>query len=243
MTKTIVITRARGDEASLVDALHARGYRTIHEPLTEIFLNHTARPELEYELQKDPSAVIITSRNGVRALAALTEMRDPMILCVGESTADVATSAGFTRVYAAGGDIEQLLNYIGDAYEEDAHFLYVSAEHIRTDLEPLLAIKGMQVKRIVTYTALPSQALSETLVEQLKRGQLDAITFLSQRSAQIFSTLMAKAEINTTAKDLQAIALSEAVAEPIRQLPWQAVAVSRQPTLASLLECVDNALP
>jgi uroporphyrinogen-III synthase len=242
MSNTVLITRARGDEAELVEALHERGYRTIHEPLTEIFLNHTIRQELEQALMEEPDALLITSRHGARALAALTEMRDAAILCVGEATADAAVSAGFIRVESAGGDVEQLITYIADAYDRDARFVYVSAQHIRTDIGEELALHGMQVRRIVAYEALPSPALSDTLIEQLRRGQIDAVTFLSQRAAAIFIVLLDKAGINEATAQLQAFTLSEAVAGPLQTLNWKGVHSARQPTLASLIECMDNAL-
>ncbi len=95
--ETIVITRPKGDAASLTEALQARGYHVIHEPLTEIFLRHAERQALHQALLEEPDAIILTSRHGVHALALLTDLRDSYLLCVGEATAQAAAFAG---VYA-----------------------------------------------------------------------------------------------------------------------------------------------
>ena len=240
--KTILITRPPGDEIELSDALHALGLRVIHEPLTQIFLLHTARPELARALYHDPDAVIVTSRHGARALATLSELRDVPLIAVGRATADVAQSCGFARVFDAGGDVEKLLRYIADAYDQGARFLYVSADQVQADLPSLLAAKDMYAERIVAYEAVAAEQLSDTLVEHVKRGRLDAVTLFSQRAAHIFTALLAKAGLEETTAGLHVFALSDAVAEPLLSYPWKTIHIAREPTLASLVQEVDNAL-
>ncbi len=238
--KTLVVTRPLSDDATLAEALREVGHTVIHEPMTEIHLIHTARAAVERAVHDDPDAVIATSQNGVRALATLTELRDLQLVCLGDATAHVAESCGFGRVASAGGDSEKLIEYIAAAYDEGSRFLYVSAEHVRTDLAAELASRNMQVERVVVYEAVASEQLSETLVEQCRRGQVDGFTFLSQRSASIFAELTEAAGLTPTLAGLSAYALSDAVARPLRTLGWREVRVAAHPTLASLVECVDN---
>jgi len=240
MSRTVLITRTLGDDKELRELLQTSGHRVIHEPLTEIFLNHTTRQELNHSILSEPDAVIVTSRYGVRALAALDDMRDIVLLCVGEMTAQVAESIGFTRVSVAGKTAEELTDYILDAYENDACFIYASAAHIRVDLTQILGHYGMRVKRIITYEAIASEQLSDTLVEQLKRGQLDAVTLLSKRSAEIFMALLEKANVKDLAQGLDYYCMSEMIAESLRCCGFQRIIISREPTLASLVQSVDN---
>lgn len=239
--KTILITRGVSDGEELTNELHALGFRVIHEPLTEIFLKHTARMELEQALDPEPDAIIVTSRYGVRAIAALSDIRDIAILCAGEATAEVAMSMGFTRVCVAGHTVQELVDYVVDAYDIGSRFLYASAEHVRAELDEELGNFGMQVQRIVLYEATASTHLSDTLVEQLRRNQIDGITFLSRRSAEVFMQLLAKAGAMETAENLEAYCLSDVIAEPLAETRWKAISVSREPTLASLVASMDNA--
>jgi uroporphyrinogen-III synthase len=238
--QTIVITRPLTEDATLADELRERGHTVIHEPMTQIRLNHTARADVTRALQDDPDAVIVTSGNGVRALAALTELRDIALVCIGDGTAAVGESCGFGRVASAHGDSAALLDYIAEAYDQGSRFLYASAEHVRTDLAAELAHRNMQVERIAVYEAVASDAISDTLIEQCRRGQVDAFTFLSQRSSSIFASLAEASGLAASLEGLNAFALSDAVARPIQSQPWKAVRVAKHPTLASLLECIDN---
>jgi uroporphyrinogen-III synthase len=238
--KTILITRPLGDERALADLLHGHGYRVIHEPLTTIYLMHQQRHILEQALYNEPDAVILTSRHAVHALAALSEMRDLFLLCVGEATAKTAFSLGFDRVSTAGGTSQKLLEIVTDSYDPGSRFVYVSGTHVRVDLDEILTRQGMQVQRVVAYEAVASEQLSDTLIEHLRRRQLDGVTFLSQRTSRIFIDLLSKAGAMEAVSHLHAFCLSETVAEPLQNQPWQGIHVTREATLASMLDCVDT---
>lgn len=241
MSKTILITRPRGDEAIFRDELLERGHHVIHEPLMEIVLNHNVRAELEYALFDDPDALLVTSKHGVAALAMLTEIRDLFLLCVGEATANIASQYGFERVSITGETSEHMIQYILDSYDEDAKFLYVSGEDISTDFEQVLGVQGMEVRRVVAYEAVAVQELSDTLLEQIRRGQVDTVTFFSSRTAQIFLNLANKNNIFRELEKIDAFCLSAAIASEISGIKWHKIYIADKPTLASMLSCVDNA--
>ena len=241
MTKTILITRAKGDEHELTEALQELGHAVIHEPLTEIFLDHTIRGHLHQLLLAEPDAVIITSKHALQALALLSDIRDAALLCVGAATAEMAQSLGFIRVELAGGTVEQMLDYIRGGYDEEAKFLYVSGEHIRSDVPAILETFGMRCGRIIAYQAIGAEELSDTLVAQLKRGQIDAVTFFSPRNAEIFAELLTRAGSARASEVMDAICLSDEVAASADTLDWRNIIIAEKPTLASLVDSVDNA--
>jgi len=239
--ETILITRPKGDEIALTEALQSLGYHVIHEPLQEIFLRHYERQALGKALMDEPDAVILTSRHGAQALALLTELRDLPLLCVGEATEQAAQSQGFTRTSTGGGNVQNLINIILDAYDPGSRFLYASGEQVRTDISAALIAEGMQAERFILYEAIASEQLSDTLTAQLRRGQIDAATFLSQRAARIFIDLLDRADLSPAMAPMQAFALGEAIAEPLESGDWRGIHISDEATLASLVECVDNA--
>lgn len=238
--KTIVITRPLGDEILLRDELLERGYRVIHEPLTEIFLHHERRLNVEHALLDEPDAVLITSKHGVQALALLTNLRDMFLLCVGEATANIALQLGFDKVSMTGETSQHMVEYILDCYDEDAKFLYISGEDITTDLTEELGIRGMHVQRIAAYGAIAAEALSDTLVEQLKRNNINAISFFSTRTAHIFLSLAEKAGVLGELKNIDAFCLSDTVQSNIKPALWNKSYSAEKPTLASMINCIDN---
>lgn len=236
---SILITRPKGDEIELTEMLHAQDYRVIHEPLTEVLLRHDVRHQVTQALMNEPDAVIVTSRHGVQALALLSELRDVFVLCVGEATAATAQSLGFDHVSAASGNVASLINYIRQGYDEGSRFVYISGDHVRTDLTE--ALPEMNIERIVGYETVPADSFSDTLAEQLRRGQIHGVTLLSQRSAMVFLMLLTKANLRETTSSIRAICLSESVAEPLAAHSWRGIHIAQEATLASLAQCVDNA--
>ena len=236
---SILVTRPKGDEAELTDQLHYLNFRVIHEPLTEIMLRHDARYDVQLALTNEPDAIILTSRHGVQALALLTELRDIFLICVGDATAAMADSLGFARVSAARGNVQSLVQYINDAYDEGSRFVYISGDHVRADLSELLP--NMRIERLVAYEANSVDTLSDTLAEQLRRGQINGVTFFSARAASIFMMLITKHDLREATSKLRAICLSESVANPLRVHNWLGLHVAGEATLASLTQCVDNA--
>lgn len=237
---TIVITRPKGETDALQELLHGRGLRVIHEPLSHIALKSAAQAMLAEAIAANPDAVLVTSRHGVQALAALSELRDLALLCVGEATARVAMSAGFLRVSAAGGTVRQMLEYIMQSYDQGSRLLYVCGEHVRMDLAELLTRQGFPTGRITVYEAWAARNFSDVFAEQLKREQVDAVTFLSPRAAQIFTALARQAGLEHTLSRLRAFALSDAVAKALPRGVWQEIHVAEKPTLASLAASIDN---
>lgn len=238
--KTIVITRPPGNEVELIEHFQSRGLRVIHEPLTHITLDHTQRMLVTNSLLQDPNAVLLTSRHAVEALAALTELRDMFLICVGEATARKAESHGFYQITRAGGTVDHMIDLVRAAYDDDARFLHISGKHTTLDLPEAMQTYGMYVERIIVYEAVASEELSDTLIEQMKREQIDAMTFLSPRAAKIFNRLAeAKDALQDTCKT-DAFCISQAVADELNPELWQNIYIADAPNLASLLECVDN---
>jgi len=240
--ETIVITRPQGDEHLLAGLLHDHGYRIIHEPLTHIFLYHTQRQALHRALIGEPDAVIVTSRHAVQAMALLTDMRDAYLICVGDATARAAYSLGFDRISISGGNAQSLIDTVLAGYDRGSRFLYLSGQHVQAEIDAILAEKGMHAEKLTLYEATAATHLSDTLLEQLRRGHIDGVTFLSQRTATIFMQLLYKADSLPSLVHARAFCLSAAIAATLRSPPWKSIHAAGEATLASLLECVDNTL-
>lgn len=239
--RSVIVTRPASGKDMFSRTLQERGYRVVHEPLTHVVLRHDAQPLLARAIEEEPEAVLLTSRHGAQALAALTELRDLPLLCVGEATANAAKAHGFTRVSATGSVSRQMAEHVLASYDAGARFLYVSAHHVSTNLAAALSRQGMRMQRVVLYEAVAARQLSETLAEQMRREPMDAATFLSLRAAQIFTRLIAEAGLQDALRHMRAFALSEPIAAALREAPWKGVHAAGKPTLASLAACVDNA--
>jgi uroporphyrinogen-III synthase len=209
----VLITRPREDGERLARRLAGAGIEVVLAPVMDICFRTNEMVVLD-----NVQAVLLTSANGARSLAATTSARDIPILAVGEATAETASGFGFKAVTSAGGDVESL------------------ADTIIATCNPAGAPRLQLVERRVLYDAVPIAALSEEAFRALETGPLDAALFFSPRTAEAFVSLARSGGLVECCRRLDALCLSEAVAARLSGSEWRRVLVSPRPDQEALLE-------
>jgi len=233
----ILISRPQEDAARLAELLRARG----HEPLCASLLavRFFDGPELTFE---SVSAIVVTSANGVRALARRTERRDLRIFTVGPQTADAAKKAGFEDVECADGDATTLAEKVlGWVQPEDGVLLHAASADTEGQLKTLLAEEGYTVDEIVLYEVVAIHKLPEVAREAMVHHALDATVVFSPRSAQALRDCILRAGLADACQKVTAICISSATAAALEPLAFRRVIVAEQPNQAAMLDAVDRA--
>ncbi len=235
---TVLITRAAREADLLARTLAARGIASLIEPLMAIrMLPHNAQalaPFLE-----GVQAVLFTSGNGARAFAAATPRRDLPVFAVGDATAAAAREAGFAAVASASGKVEDLAALVVAALKPGAGALVHAAGSVTAgDLSGLLGAAGFTLRRAVVYEAVPARELSAATRAAMRRGEIEAAVFFSPRNAATFVKLAGG--LYGPVASMIAVALSEAVAGVLNELPWRRIVVASSPNEAALLEALEQ---
>ena len=231
----VLITRPEADAGRLVEALKARGHTALVEPLLEIQPVQSEAPDLA-----GVQALLFTSANGLRALAALTSERDLPVFTVGDASAEAARAEGFRAVASAGGDVEDLARLIKARLDPAAGPLFHGAgATLAGDLKGLLDADGFAVRRAVLYNAKTVEAFSDGARQALRDGSVDAVLLFSPRTAETFAELVEMQGLTEALRGCAAGCLSAAVARKVEHLPWAGVRVARQPSGEALLAELD----
>ncbi len=232
----ILITRPRDDARRLADLVAALGYEVLIEPMLSIHL--AGRGDLDLE---PVQALLLTSANGVRALAANTTTRAIPVYTVGEATARQARSLGFAKVVSAAGDLGSLASLVvRDLVPGDGPLVHVTGSHVAGDLAAELAPRKFTIRREILYEAREAQQLSDACLAALKTGTIDAVLLYSPRTARIFTDLVAGAGVGQACRTMVALCLSAAVAEAVGSLTWRRIAVAARPEQAALLKLIAD---
>jgi len=231
----VLITRPRDDAAATAARLVERGVVAEIESLLDI--RFLPPPEFDW---RHVQAVLITSANGVRALAAATPIRAIPVFTVGDASAAEARRLGFSLVRSAGGDVATLARLVEDSLiPEDGALVQVAANVEAGDLSGRLSAVGFEVRKTRLYESRRVNGLSGPLVECLKSARIDAAMFFSPRTARTFVTLAEAAGVSGDLRSVVAYALSPAVAEELRAADWRAVRVASRPEQDALLAVLD----
>ena len=242
-----LITRPREDAGALAKLLGGRGIECVIEPLL------TIEPVKDAGLDfTGVQAVLLTSANGARALAARDAgtretgegagaWRHLAVFAVGEATASAAREAGCRRVSSAGGDVGALARLVAERLEpKGGALLHIAGTHVAGDLAGLLAKAGFTVRRAVIYEAREADCISAELISMIEAGGIDVALFFSPRTAKSFVTLAFEAGVSSACEGVTALCLSAAVAREAETIAWNEVRVAAHPDLDGLLALIDE---
>ena len=236
MSATALVTRPREDAEGITAALESRGFQVAIEPLLSIVIQYDPALSLD-----GVQAILATSANGVRALAANLGDRRLPLYAVGEATARTAREHGFAEVDSAGGDVASLAALVTRRCRpEGGALLHAAGTTLAGDLAGQLAGLGFTVRRAVLYEAGTAASLSAALRNRLADEGLDLALFFSPRTAATFVTLTLAANLGAACRRVIAYGLSAAVGGALGGLPWRAVRTADRPDQAALLEAIGQ---
>jgi uroporphyrinogen-III synthase len=235
----ILITRPEPDALRLKGLIEARGHSATIEPLMRISFDDGDPVDLD-----GVTTLIATSRNAIRALQN-TDVRAQAprmtIYTVGAGTAEEARRLGFGRVIAGPGTAAGLIPLIASTLDPmDEMLLHLSGDEIAVDLQAELAAQGFRVDRVVVYRTIVATRLSEGARFQITHGLIEGALFLSPRTAAIWAKLIRKDGLETDARRLAHLCLSEAVMRRLAPLGDVPVMVADEPTMNEVLALIDS---
>ena len=225
----VLVTRPHGDAEETAARLAALGHEAALAPLLTIKFRAGGDIPLD-----GVQAVLITSANGIRALATRTKRRDVTLLTVGAQSAETARALGFVNVRHASRDAAALAELAAaNLAAGDGPLFHAAGSETRGNLKELLAARGFAVQSEVLYDAVAAKAFPPQL--RATFAALDAVLFFSPRTARIFADVAAKENLALFCRSLRAFCISAATAEELTTLGFREVRVAAEPNQDALL--------
>ena len=224
----ILITRPEPGAAATALRVAAMGLRAVVAPIVKIAPRAIRPGRTKFQ------AILLTSGNAVAALPP--ELRDHLLLAVGDATAAQADAAGFHHCHSAAGDavaLEALATRLCAPLA--GPLLLASGEGQGLKLATALRRHGFRVIRRVAYTARPVSALPEAARLALSENALDVALFFSTDSARAFVRLLTKSMPPRIVAHIDAIAISKSTASALAPLPWRRIRVASAPNQDEML--------
>ena len=219
----IWITRAQPEADATAERLRAFGHEPVIQPVLEVHPLGGA-PSLE-----GVGALAFTSRNGVRAFAALSDERALPVFTVGAATAEAARAAGFVEVASAAGDVAALAELIASRRRGlDGEVFYPAPEEPAGDLVGALAEHGILARTQAVYRTVPAEFEPSPAVE--------AVLVHSAKAARL---LAASFDLDVISPGMTAVCISAAAAEPLRDASFGELLISPAPNETALLQTLD----
>lgn len=233
----VLVTRPLPEAEETAARVRALGLSCLIEPMLEIHPLAGAPLDLS-----GVQGVMVTSRNGARALALGTPERAFPVFAVGDATAGLLRELGFVTVASAAGTAEDLARLLLRACDPaKGAILHVRGAAVGGDPAPPLRAAGFDVRAAMLYEVRTPSAFSPALERTMRHRALGYALFFSPRTARTFVTLARAAGLDPHCGEIEACCLSVAVADALREVRWRAVRVSVRPEQAALLAELPSA--
>lgn len=228
----ILVTRPQPDADKTAAKLRALGHEPVMAPLLTVVF---AAPPVDLA---EPAALMLTSRNAVRAVSRWPQAagwRDRPVFVTGQGTGDAARRAGFADVRSADGNAADLaalvMAEIGPALRP---ILYPAARDRSEGFVEVLRTKGYDVLVVEAYRAEIAASFDPAVCEALRFSRIDVVLLYSRRTAVAFQQAVERAGLASALGGIRLYALSARVAEPLGDLGVEIV-VAAHPDEDSLL--------
>jgi uroporphyrinogen-III synthase len=234
----LLVTRPEPDALRTAEALRARGHEVLLAPLM--------RGELvDADLSGEWAGVLMTSANAARAVSTHSQLAGLLRLpafTVGDRSAEVARTIGFSDVVSADGGMRDLVRLVAQRFAGNgARLLYLAGEDRAGDLAAALAPHGIAVDTAVVYRVVAADALPLDAALALKEGRIDGALHYSRRSAETLLRLAEGAGALNAVLSLAHYCLSAEVAEPLRARGATTLRIAARPQEAALIDLIGPA--
>ena len=244
----IVITRPRRQAAPLIESLAKRGAIPIAlptirvEPITDTSLLDAALDEAR---RGGFEWIVFTSANAVEIIARRLDALDIRaeqlaavnVAAVGRATATAAIDAGLNLTLvpeAATGD--DLGGDLGRQLRPGARVLYPRSAIGREAVPNALIAAGSKVVTIDVYRTLPEPEVDTRVLDQIRRGEIDVITFTSPSSVRNFVDLIGAER--TVLDDIPVVCAGPVTGQSAREAGMRVVAISDAPDAETMTEAI-----
>ena len=195
------------------------GHKVSHLPVIKIQnVNHDKVNFDEY------GGIIFTSANSVKNLNTSNINKKINCFCVGSSTEKVAKQNGFQNIFCADGNVNNLKEVILQNFDQKhGNLLYVSGEIISSNLDKDLISEGYVVKRIINYSVLPIEEVSDEFIKDLKSSIPDMVYIYSENSARNYLDLLKKYNLSDYWMDTNLMCLGEKTSSVLNEIKWKKI--------------------
>ncbi|MFP4313970.1 MAG: uroporphyrinogen-III synthase [Alphaproteobacteria bacterium] len=223
---SLLITRPLHQAKKDTQFFASKGVNVLLAPMLEI------KP-LEHEPDKieKADAFIFTSANALRFFPISAVNFNGPVFCVGNQTANAAREAGFSNIHSAQGNAHDLIAHIQEQEETEksGQYCYIHGKYITADIAAALNERGIKCESVQIYNSVLKEHLTGDVIAALNNNEIQAVSFMSQRSAQNFVRLVRAESVEKSLQTIKALCLSPSVLECVRVLKWKSTHVCARP--------------
>jgi uroporphyrinogen-III synthase len=255
--KNILLTRPHEQSMETAEILSFAGYKVEIAPLLKISfgeknINHILLDE-NVSSNSVKKIFVITSANGVSALAKNTYIRNSEMVTVGKSSADKAKELGFTNVKSCieqgdsdslkliASNQESLAKYINAKYDKDTEIIHIKGSNSNNGLSEALSSFGFKYSSVLLYE-VSKQSFTSEIVNSLREKYFDAVLIYSPKTAKFFLEEIENNNLEDSLDKTKCFCLSEKASQILQNIKFSGLYNSKNNYSEEMIELVKENL-
>ena len=215
----ILLTRPLDDSKDLIMRFKFLGHQVSHLPVINIEKKDYDEPNFD-----EFKGIIFTSSNAIKNLSISKINKDICCFCVGNATEKIAKEKGFQNIYTAEGNVSNLKEIILQNFDpKKGNLIYISGEIISYELDKELKSEGYSVKRLINYSVISNNKLSDEFIEQLKTSIPEIVFIYSENSARSYLNLLKKYNLIDNWMNTNLMCLGEKSSSILNEIKWKKI--------------------
>ena len=215
----ILLTRPLEDSRQLILRFKSLGHQVSHLPVINIEKEDYDEPNYN-----EFKGIIFTSSNAVKNLDVSKIDKKIICFCVGLATERKAKELGFQNIFCAEGNVNNLKELILQNFDPKiGPMAYISGEIVSYNLDKDLISENYVIKRIINYTAVPNENLSDDFLRDIKSSVPEIVYIYSENSAKTFFTLIKKYNLDNIWMETNLMCMGEKASSALNDIKWKKI--------------------
>ena len=215
----ILLTRPLDDSKELILKFTSMKHKVSHLPLLQI--KKISTQGIDFNKFK---GVIFTSANSLKNLDVSKIDKNIFCFCVGSATEEKAKELGFQNIFCAEGNVNNLKELILQNFEPNfGPMAYISGEIVSYNLDKDLISENYVIKRIINYTAIPNEILSDDFLRDVKFSVPEIVYIYSENSAKTFFKLIKKYNLDNIWMETNLMCMGEKASSALNDIKWKKI--------------------
>lgn len=251
--KTIVVTRSRAQASEFSEKLIDLGAEVLEFPTIDIAEPDDFKP-LDDQINNLDSIdwIIFTSVNGVDAFfdricnlgKDIRELKGVKICAIGPATAqrvrDVRLKVDCQPPKYVAESIVDELKKMSEI--KGKRFLMPRADIARSFLPKALIELGAEISDVVAYKTVMAEPRDLNIVDKLKNGEINIVTFTSSSTARNFVEIIGKENVPLINKDTKFASIGTITTDTAKELGLDITIEAEQFTIPGLVDAIVKAV-
>ncbi len=215
----ILLTRPLDDSKELIIKFTSMKHKVSHLPLLHI--KKISTQGIDFNQFK---GVIFTSANSLKNLDISKIDRNIFCFCVGSATEGKAKELGFQNIFCAEGNVNNLKELILQNFDsKTGPMAYICGEIVSYNLDKDLISENYLIKRIINYTAIPNENLSNDFLRDIKSSVPEIVYIYSENSAKTFFKLIKKYNLDKIWMETNLMCMGEKASSALNDIKWKKI--------------------